>query len=74
MIDYLQLVKQTIKQFQEVKVVQIARGQNRHANPLATLVSSLNEEVSWLIKVEVVKKPSIDVRVSVLVVVMAEPC
>lgn len=74
MIDYLQLVKQTMKQFQEVKVVQIARGQNRHANSLATLVLSLNEEVPWLIKVEVVKKPSIDVRVSVLVVVMAEPC
>ena len=60
--------------FQKVKVVQIARGHNRHADSLATLVSSLTEEVPRLIKEKVVAKPSIDERVGVLVVVISELC
>ena len=54
-------------------MVQIARGQNRHVDSLATLASSLTEEVPWLIKVEVVAKPSIDARLGVSVVA-SEPC
>ena len=74
MMEYLQLVKQTMNQFLKAKVVQVARGQNWHANSLATLASSLTEEVPQLIKVELVAEPSIDARVGVLVVAIAEPC
>ena len=74
MIDYLLLVKQIINQFYKVKVVQIARGQNRHADSLATLASSLIKDVPWLIKVEVMAKPSIDARVNVLMIAVSKPC
>ena len=74
MIEYLQLVKRTMSQFQEVNVIQIVRGLNRHVDSLATLASLLTEEVPSLIKVEVVKEPSIDVRVNVLNVRMSKPC
>ena len=53
---------------------QIALGQNRHADSLVTLASSLTKEVPRLIKVEVVKEPSIDVRVNVSNVRVSEPC
>ena len=36
MIDYLRLVKQTMSLFQQVRLIQIARGQNRHVDSLAT--------------------------------------
>ena len=52
----------------------MARGQNRHADSLATLVSSLAEEVPRLIKVELVAEPSINARVSVSLITTAEPC
>jgi len=52
----------------------VAGGQNRHANSLATLASSLIEEVPQLIKVEVVAEPSIDAGVDVSVVAISEPC
>lgn len=74
MISYLKLVKQTISQFQKVSLVQISRGQNRHTDSLATLVSSQTEEVSWLIKVEVVRKPSIDAKVNISTISTFEPC
>lgn len=73
-MEYLRLVKQTMNQFPNVKVVQVARGQNRHADSLATLASLLTEEVPQLIKVELVAKPSINARVGVSVVAMAKPC
>lgn len=63
-----------MNQFQKVRVVQIARGQNGHADSLATLASSLTEAVSRLIKVEVVAEPSIDARVNVAMVTMSNPC
>ena len=37
MREYLQVVKQLIGKFCTVKVTQVARGQNRHANSLAML-------------------------------------
>lgn len=73
MIDYLQLVKQTTSLFQKVRLIQIAWGHNRHADSLATLVSSLTEEVPHLIKLKVVKEPSIDVKVNVSTVMVSEP-
>ena len=56
-----------------MRLVQISRGQNRHADSLATLASSLIDEVPRLIKVEVVKEPSIGPKVNVLVVASFEP-
>ena len=52
----------------------MARGQNQHGDSLATLASSLTKEVPWLIKVEVVAEPSIDVMVGVSVVAISELC
>ena len=52
----------------------MARGQNRHVDSLATLASSLTDEVPWLIKVELVVEPSINVRVGVSVVAISELC
>lgn len=57
-----------------MRLVQISRGQNRHANSLATLASSLTNEVSQLIKVEVVKEPSINPKVNVLAIIVSKPC
>lgn len=74
MIDYLRLVKKTMSQFQKVKLVQISQEQNRHADSLATLASSLIEDVPQLIKVEVVKEPSIDMKVNVSAIKVFDPC
>ena len=41
---------------------------------MATLASSLIEEVSWLIKVELVAESSIDARVGVSMMAISEPC
>ena len=74
MISYLKLVKQTMSKFQKTRLVQISQGQNKHADSLATLASSLTEEVSRLIKMEVVKKPSIDIKMNVWVITVSKPC
>lgn len=63
-----------MSQFQKARVIQVAWGQNRHANSLATLVSTLTEEVPQLIKVEVIKESSIDAKVNVSNVRVSEPC
>ena len=65
MMEYLQLVKQTMNCFLSVRVFQVARGQNWHTNSLATLASSLIKEVPRLIKVELVVEPSISAGVGV---------
>jgi len=49
-MEYLRLVRQVMNQFLKPKVVQVARGQNRHVDSLATLASSLTEEVPRLLK------------------------
>ena len=54
-----------MSQFLKVKVVQVARGQNRHAVSLATLASSMTEEVPQIIKVELVAEPSIKTVIGV---------
>ena len=74
MMEYLWVVRQVMNQFLKAKVIQVAKGQNRHANSLATLASSLTEEVPRLIKVELVAKPSINVGVGVSVVATSKPC
>ncbi|XP_075662699.1 uncharacterized protein LOC142632169 [Castanea sativa] len=59
MIEYLQLVKQTIVRFLSVRVDQVARGQNQHADSLAILASSIADAVPRSIRVELVSEPSI---------------
>ena len=56
---YLSAAKQIINKFETVKVAQVSRAQNRHADALATLASSMTEEVPRLIKVELIREPSI---------------
>lgn len=73
MIDYLKLVKQMVSKFQKIKIVQIIRGQNKHADSLATLASTLAEEIPRLIKVEVVQEPIIDPKVNISVVLFPKP-
>ena len=60
-----------MNQFSKAKMIQVSRGPNRHADSLATLASSLSEEVPWLIKVELVAKPSINAKVGVSMMAMA---
>ena len=66
--------------FCTAKVVQVARGQNRHADSLATLASAITEDVSQIIKVKLITKPSINTvtdvgvaGISVTAVSTAEP-
>ena len=56
-----------------MRLIQISQGQNKHANSLVTLASSLTEEIPRLIKAEVVREPSIDMKVNVSVISMPEP-
>ncbi|XP_030935300.1 uncharacterized protein LOC115960505 [Quercus lobata] len=58
---YLDLVKQVMDDFCTVKVIQVARAQNRHADSLATLASSIAKDILRLIRVELVPEPSIKV-------------
>ena len=74
MVEYLRLVKQTMDRFLSIKVVQVAKGQNRHADSLAMLASSSIKEIPRLIKVELVAEPSIIAGVGVSLVAMIEPC
>lgn len=74
MMEFLQLVKQTMDRFLSVRVVPVAKRQNRHADSLVTLASSSTEEIPRLIKVELVVKPNINTRVGVSLVTIVEPC
>nr|XP_023922149.1 uncharacterized protein LOC112033597 [Quercus suber] len=58
---YLCAVKLIISKFVSVKVFQVGRARNRHADSLAMLASSSVEDVPRLIKVELIAKPSIPV-------------
>ena len=74
MTKYLRLVKKTTNCFPSVKMVQVAKGQNRHTNSLATLASSSTEGIPRLIKVELISKPSINARAGVSLVATVRPC
>ena len=43
----------------------MARGQNKHADSLATLASAMTEDVPRLIKVELIMEPSINTAIDV---------
>ena len=81
MKECLQVVKQVMGKFCTAKLIQVAWGQNRHANSLATLASAMTEDVPRLIKVELITEPSINtttdvgvVGVSVTVISTSGPC
>ncbi|XP_023881942.1 uncharacterized protein LOC136065444 [Quercus suber] len=78
---YLEQVKQAITNFSMLMVFQVAQTQNRHADSLATLASSVAEEIPRLIKVELVSKPSVKVsngsgtaEIDVTAVITFGPC
>ncbi|XP_075675052.1 uncharacterized protein LOC142644294 [Castanea sativa] len=73
-IEYLRLVKQTMGNFSNFKIERVARGQNQHVDSLATLASLIADMVPWLIRVELVAKPSITARAPVAQVTIAEKC
>ena len=66
--------KENYEPVSESKVGSNSKGQNWHADSLATLASSLTKEVPRLIKVEVVAEPSIDAKINASVVTVSEPC
>ena len=81
MKEYLQVVKQVMGKFCTTRVTQVARGQNRHANSLATLASAMTEGVPLLIKVELITKLSISTTtnggftgVCVIVILATKSC
>ena len=51
MKEYLRVTKQVMSQFTKAKVVQVAWRQNRCTDSLATLASSMTEDVPRIIKV-----------------------
>ena len=59
---YLSIAKQIISQFGTVKVAQVGRAQNRHANSLAMLASSATEDTPRLVKIELIREPSISIK------------
>ena len=61
MKPYLQVVQEIMNKFGTTKVTQVGRTQNKHADSLATLASSMIEEVPRLIKVKLIVEPSISV-------------
>ena len=60
MKEYLKVVKQVMGKFCTANVTQIARGGNKHVDSLATVASAMTEDISRLIKVELITEPSIN--------------
>ena len=78
---YLSAAKQIISKFGTMKVTQVGPTQNRHADLLATLASSITKKVPRLIKIELIREPSIGMedncnlaRVDVAVISTTKPC
>ena len=78
---YLSAAKQIIGKFGTVKVAQVGWAQNRHTDSLATLASSTTEEIPRLIKIELIREPSIGMEdncnpagLDVAVVSITKPC
>ena len=60
-----------MSKFRTTKVTQVPRGQNRHADSLAMLASSMMEDVPRLIKVELIEERSINTVFGVGVAVIS---
>jgi len=70
-----------MNKFCTTKVAQVGQAQNRHADSLATLASSMTKEVPRLIKVELIREPSISVadnasttRADIAMISATKPC
>lgn len=62
MADYLKLVCSFLVHIRSVRLVQIPREENNHANSLGTLASSMMDSIPQIISVELLELPSIDHR------------
>lgn len=49
-------------------MIQVSQGQNRHAGSLATLASSLDNCIPWLITIEMLHKLSINLKVGISII------
>ena len=81
MKTYLNAAKQIIGQFGTVKMAQVGRSQNKHADSLAMLASSSTKNIPRLVKIDLIREPSIEVKsddklagVEVAMMSMANPC
>lgn len=54
MAEYLKMVGALLAGFQQVKVSQVSRGKNSHADSLATLASFVDNFVPWIMSTKCV--------------------
>ena len=59
------MVKRVMGKFSTAKVIQVSRGQNRHADSLATLAYAMTEDIPRVIKVDLITEPSINTMTDV---------
>jgi ribonuclease HI len=74
MAAYLLKVHQTMTNFQTVRVEQIGRNMNSHADALATLASVLNADFKRFIPIETLATPSITVPACHIHTITVGPC
>ena len=80
MKEYLRVAKQIMAKFGTTSVTQVSRGRNRHADSLATLASTMMEDIPWQIKVKLIAEPSINAtadwatKVDVVAITTAGSC
>ena len=74
MVAYLLNVQQTMTNFQVVRVEQISRSMNSHADALATLASVLNADFKRFIPIETLATPSITMPTCHVHTVTVGPC
>jgi hypothetical protein len=74
MAAYLLKVQQSMTNFQVVRVEQISRSMNSHADALATLASVLNADFKRFIPIETLATPSITMPTCHVHTVTVGPC
>jgi hypothetical protein len=74
MAAYLLKVQQTMTNFQTIRVEQIGRNLNSHANALATLASVLNADFKRFIPIETLVAPSIAMSACHINTITVGPC
>ena len=74
MAAYLLKVQKTMSDFETVRVEQIGRNLNSHANALATLASVLNADFKRFIPIETLVAPSIAMSACHINTITVGPC
>ena len=74
MVAYLLKVQQTMTNFQMVRVKQIGRNLNSHADALATLASILSADFKRFISIETLATPSIAMPACHIHTITIGPC